>query len=57
MPAPEPRNRPAPIALPRPIITSWREVRDCPRAGAGEEVADMKSRAGGKLPTLAGLAV
>src|SRR5215207_5225690 len=25
-PAPDPRNRPAPIALPRPIMVSWREV-------------------------------
>ncbi|GHG44707.1 hypothetical protein GCM10012320_09970 [Sinomonas cellulolyticus] len=35
MPAPEPMNRPAPIALPRPIMVSWRGDMECPSRGAG----------------------
>src|SRR5688572_22037867 len=31
MPAPEPMNRPAPMALPRPIIVSCRGLRAAPR--------------------------
>jgi hypothetical protein len=29
-PTPEPRNRPAPIALPRPIMISWRGLSAWP---------------------------
>src|SRR5690606_14595823 len=59
MPTPEPRNRPAPIALPSPIMISWRGLSarssfcDGAVAGAGELAgidAVLFTREGDTLP-------
>ncbi len=49
-PTPEPRNSPAPMALPRPIMISWRGLSECPRR-EGEAVGIELGigRAGGGL--------